>query len=83
MFYNLFFVTLGNIVSGGLFMGIGYWLASPGAFAKSTEPAKKIQAILNGLFDITLALYGAVKKMVLSISEPVNAKPGNKPLPKK
>lgn len=77
MFYNLFFVTLGNLVSGSLFMGLGYWLASPGAFAKSTEPAKKIQAILNGLFDITLTLYGIGKKIVLSLLEQVNSKSGN------
>ena len=28
MFYNLFWVTLGNMVSGALFMGLGYWTAS-------------------------------------------------------
>ncbi len=83
MFYNLFFVTLGNIVSGSLFMAIGYWLASPGAFVKSTEPAKKIQSILNGMFDIFLALYEIVKKLVFSISELVNSKSGDGVVPKK
>ncbi|WP_232699333.1 formate/nitrite transporter family protein [Brevibacillus daliensis] len=29
MVYNLFFVTLGNIVGGGLFVGTIYWLISP------------------------------------------------------
>lgn len=29
--YNLFWVTLGNMVSGGLFMGVGYWLSTPKA----------------------------------------------------
>jgi len=28
MGYNLFWVTLGNLLSGGLFMGLGYWLYS-------------------------------------------------------
>jgi nitrite transporter NirC len=28
MFHNLLWVTLGNIVSGALFMGVGYWAAS-------------------------------------------------------
>ncbi len=28
MFYNLLWVTLGNLVAGGLFMGLGYWLYS-------------------------------------------------------
>ena len=37
MFYNLFWVTLGNIVAGGLFMGLGYWLYS-GANKESPSP---------------------------------------------
>jgi nitrite transporter NirC len=28
MGYNLFWVTLGNLLSGGLFMAVGYWLYS-------------------------------------------------------
>ncbi|MEE9166695.1 MAG: formate/nitrite transporter family protein, partial [Candidatus Neomarinimicrobiota bacterium] len=28
MGYNLFWVTLGNLLSGGLFMALGYWLYS-------------------------------------------------------
>ena len=69
MFYNLFFVTLGNLVSGSLFMAIGYWAASPNAYAKSSEPAKKILEILNGLFNILLAFYIIAKKFTLSIYE--------------
>lgn len=64
MYYNLFFVTLGNIVSGSLFMGVGYWAASPKSFADSSEPAKKIQIIINGLFDFLLKLYGLIKEYV-------------------
>ena len=29
--YNLLWVSLGNMVSGGLFMGVGYWLSTPKA----------------------------------------------------
>ena len=29
--YNLWWVTLGNTVSGVLFMGLGYWYATPRA----------------------------------------------------
>ena len=29
--YNLFWVSLGNTVSGALFMGVGYWLSTPKA----------------------------------------------------
>jgi nitrite transporter NirC len=25
-FYNLFWVTIGNTISGGIFMALGYWL---------------------------------------------------------
>lgn len=64
MYYNLFFVTLGNIVSGSLFMGVGYWAASPKAFADSSEPAKKIQIILNGLFEFVLVCYDLIKKYI-------------------
>ncbi len=67
MFYNLFFVTLGNFVSGSLFMAIGYWLASPNAIAESSAPAQKIQAIANGMFSLTLSLYGLIKNVSLSI----------------
>lgn len=30
MVYNLFWVTLGNIIGGAVFMGLGYWLYSKG-----------------------------------------------------
>ena len=82
MFYNLFFVTLGNLVSGSLFMGIGYWAASPNAFAESSEPAKKIQSILNGLFNVLLALYNIAKNFFLSIYELLNSKLGDKTISK-
>ena len=62
MFYNLFFVTLGNIVSGSVFMAIGYWAASPKAMDQSSKPAQKIQIILNSIFDILLIINGLVKK---------------------
>ncbi|MEE9355697.1 MAG: formate/nitrite transporter family protein [Methylococcaceae bacterium] len=65
MFYNLFFVTLGNIVSGSVFMAIGYWAASPKAMDQSSKPAQKIQIILHGLFDPLLAFYELVKKYAL------------------
>jgi nitrite transporter NirC len=65
MFYNLFFVTLGNIVSGSVFMAIGYWAASPNAMDKSSKPAQKIQIILNGLFDLLMKLYELTKKYAL------------------
>ena len=38
MLHNLLWVTLGNIVSGAGFMGLGYWLASGGR-ASSSQPA--------------------------------------------
>ena len=82
MFYNLFFVTLGNLVSGSLFMGIGYWAASPNAFAESSEPAKKIQDILNGLFNVLLALYNITKNFFLYIYELLNSKLGDKTISK-
>ena len=28
MFYNLLWVTVGNIIGGSIFMGLGYWLAT-------------------------------------------------------
>jgi nitrite transporter NirC len=62
MFYNLFFVTLGNIVSGSLFMAIGYWAASPKAMDLSSKPAKKILQFLNGIFDLMVILYEMAKK---------------------
>ena len=62
MFYNLFFVTLGNLVSGSVFMAVGYWAASPKAMYPSSKPAKKIKAMLDGLFDLLLKLYGLIKK---------------------
>ncbi len=74
MFYNLFFVTLGNIVSGSLFMGFGYWAASPKAFKDSSEPAKKINIILNGLFGSLVAIYVLVKGYVLIGVEQANKK---------
>jgi nitrite transporter NirC len=39
MGYNLLWVTLGNIVSGAVVMGAGYWLASRPAPARLAEPA--------------------------------------------
>ncbi len=74
MLYNLFFVTLGNIVSGSLFMGVGYWAASPKAFKDSSEPAKKIHIILTGLFGSLVAIYGLVKGYVLIGFEQANKK---------
>ncbi len=64
MFYNLIIVTMGNIVSGSLFMGIGYWAASPKSFADSSEPAKKIQIILNGFFKVLLAIYHFIERFI-------------------
>ncbi|HIF55329.1 MAG TPA: nitrite transporter NirC [Methylococcaceae bacterium] len=61
MFYNLFFVTLGNLVSGSVFMAVGYWAASPKAMDQSSKPAKKIKAMLDGSFDLLLKLYGLTK----------------------
>ncbi|MGS2724158.1 formate/nitrite transporter family protein [Porticoccus sp. GXU_MW_L64] len=39
MAHNLFWVTLGNIIGGGLFMAFGYWLASgkPTALSQSDQ----------------------------------------------
>ncbi len=65
MFYNLFFVTLGNIVSGSVFMAIGYWAASPDAMNQSSKPAQKVMAILNGLFALMVTLYEMLKKYAL------------------
>jgi nitrite transporter NirC len=69
MFYNLLFVTLGNLVSGSLFMAIGYWSASPKAMATSPDSTKKIQTILSGLFDLILIMYDFAKKVVLFVYE--------------
>ena len=65
MFYNLFFVTLGNIVSGSIFMAIGYWAASPQAMDQSSQPAQKIKCILDGLFGLVLVIYELIKKYAL------------------
>ena len=36
--YNLFWVTIGNVIGGAIFMGVGYWLASGyGFFQKSNQ----------------------------------------------
>ncbi|HFD13482.1 MAG TPA: nitrite transporter NirC [Crenotrichaceae bacterium] len=67
MFYNLFFVTLGNMVSGALFMAIGYWLASPNAFSDASEPARKIQTIVHGLFGVIQSIYYSIKKLVVAL----------------
>ena len=37
MGYNLLWVTLGNIVGGALFMGTGYWAATPSEGYGTTE----------------------------------------------
>ncbi|MBE9536546.1 MAG: nitrite transporter NirC [Proteobacteria bacterium] len=39
--YNLFWVTLGNIGGGALFMGMAYWLATPNARPRASEIADK------------------------------------------
>lgn len=41
MAHNLIWVTLGNIIGGSLFMGVGYWLASYGGL--SSKPSSKDQ----------------------------------------
>ena len=74
MFYNLFFVTLGNIVSGSVFMAIGYWAASPKAMDKSSKPAQKIQHILNGSFELLLVIYELIKRYALIAFELANKK---------
>lgn len=74
MFYNLIIVTMGNIVSGSLFMGVGYWAASPKSFADSSEPAKKIQIILQGAFDLLLAVYEWLKEVALMAVDFVSKK---------
>jgi hypothetical protein len=53
-------------------------LASPGAFANSTEPAKKIQAILNGALDIMLGFFDISKKFTLSAFELLKNKTASK-----
>ncbi len=80
MFYNLFFVTLGNLVSGSLFMGVGYWLASPEAFSKSSESGQKIQALANGLFGKLVAIFCQVKTILLSYFEQPTPAKENKPV---
>ena len=74
MFYNLFFVTLGNIVSGSLFMGIGYWAASPKSFKNSSEPAEKIKIILDGSFELLQRLNDFIKNLALLLIELVQSK---------
>lgn len=74
MFYNLIIVTMGNIVSGSLFMGVGYWAASPKSFSDSSEPAKKIAVILNGIFDLLLAFYQVIKGLVLTVFDMASKK---------
>lgn len=74
MFYNLFFVTLGNIVSGSGFMAIGYWAASPKAMDKSSKPAQKNQLILNGSFELLLVIYEWIKGYLLMAYELANKK---------
>lgn len=43
MAYNLFWVSLGNMISGSIFMGVGYWFADAEGRAKLGAPA------LNGV----------------------------------
>ena len=74
LFYNLIIVTMGNIVSGSLFMGMGYWAASPKSFADSSEPAKKIQIILQGAFDLLLTVYEWIKEVTLMAIDFVSKK---------
>ncbi len=38
MFYNLFWVSAGNTVAGILFMGVGYWAATPEAKEENKHP---------------------------------------------
>jgi len=38
MAYNLLWVTVGNIIGGSLFMGVGYWFAAHGRFGKTNIP---------------------------------------------
>lgn len=65
MFYNLFFVTLGNIVSGSVLMAIAYWAASPNAIDKHSKPAQKIQYILKTMLDLLIVLAERLKKLAL------------------
>ena len=65
MFYNLFFVTLGNIVAGALFMGIGYWAATPSALSDSSEPARKMKIILEGSFAAVVIVVGHLKRIAM------------------
>ena len=69
MFYNLIIVTMGNIVSGSLFMGVGYWAASPKTFDDSSEPAKKIKIILDGGFAMIQRSYDVIKNQIVSLIE--------------
>ncbi len=70
MFYNLLFVTLGNLVSGSLFMAGGYWLASPDAFNKSSETGQKIQVLANGMFGKLAVMFCQVKQVFVSACQP-------------
>ena len=40
MAHNLLWVTVGNIIGGSLFMGLGYWVATHGRFVRS-KPASE------------------------------------------
>jgi len=42
MFYNLFWVTLGNIMAGAVFMGLGYWTAAGPPSQKPNYMPEKI-----------------------------------------
>ena len=39
MAHNLLWVTVGNIIGGSLFMGVGYWVATNGRFPRAKTPA--------------------------------------------
>ena len=46
--HNLFWVTLGNVIGGSLFMGVGYWLASGNKFwTPKKDPSKVNQSQHN------------------------------------
>lgn len=59
--YNLLFVTAGNIVSGSIFMAVGYWAASPKAIEQSPRGQRKVMAVISGAYDL-LALGGKFAK---------------------
>ncbi len=41
MAHNLLWVTLGNVVAGAMFMGLGYWKATPRVSSRIISPAVK------------------------------------------